>query len=161
MNYRDQAVSSENNTAIPQENSIEMTDRTKAECEVVYSAIKQLLEENYQPKKLSILPPGFSAPQIHPDSECCHRGIRGCYVIIILFISSLTVSVALGAAFTTHGKTMGDAFTLSSWVMAVGTFMASAVEAYHYPHCTCWKRFSGGTKGQKDIERQLLDQRID
>jgi hypothetical protein len=58
------------------------------------------------------------------------------------FANFVGLSCFLGVFFTvnkSYGYSMGDAFTLAGWVLAVGAFMSSAILAYHHPRCKCWE----------------------
>ena len=68
---------------------------------------------------------------------------RPCLIIIAVFLSFLTLSIFLGVYFTVHksyGYTMGDAFTLASFVVSLGAFSLMGFVAWHYPRCRCWDR---------------------
>jgi hypothetical protein len=64
---------------------------------------------------------------------------------MLLFAIFVALSCFLGVYFTlekSYGYSMGDAFTLAGWVVAVGAFISSAILAYHHPRCKCWQRSS-------------------
>lgn len=66
---------------------------------------------------------------------------RGCPYIIVILAAFLILSVFLGTYFTVrkeYGYSMGDAFTLAGYVIAVGAFLSTGVLAHHYPRCKCW-----------------------
>ena len=50
---------------------------------------------------------------------------------------------------------MGDSFTLAGYVVAVGAFVSTAILAYHYPHCECWKWLNDSHK-KDDVEHEPL-----
>ena len=61
---------------------------------------------------------------------------------MIMFAIFIALSLFLGVYFTIekrYGYSMGDAFTLASWVIAVGAFISTGVFAIHYPRCKCWE----------------------
>jgi hypothetical protein len=61
---------------------------------------------------------------------------------MLFFGTFVALSCFLGVYFTlnkSYGYSMGDAFTLAGWVIAVGAFISSAILAYHHPRCKCWK----------------------
>ena len=67
---------------------------------------------------------------------------RSCIRIMAFFANFVGLSCFLGVFFTvnkSYGCSMGDAFTLAGWVLAVGAFMSSAILAYHHPRCKCWE----------------------
>jgi hypothetical protein len=60
-------------------------------------------------------------------------------LFLAIFVS---LSCFLGVYFTinkSYGYSIGDAFTLAGWVVAVGAFISSAILAYHHPRCKCWE----------------------
>jgi hypothetical protein len=63
---------------------------------------------------------------------------------IIAFSSTFIIlSTFLGVYFTVnrgYGYSMGDAFTLASYVIGLGGLITAALIASHYPHCDCWKK---------------------
>ncbi|KAI9645195.1 hypothetical protein NHQ30_005929 [Ciborinia camelliae] len=68
---------------------------------------------------------------------------RGCVHIISLSSTFIALSVFLGVYFTInkdYGYSMGDAFTLASYVIGLGTLICGALIGHHYPHCKCWHR---------------------
>jgi hypothetical protein len=61
---------------------------------------------------------------------------------MFFFAAFVALSCFLGVYFTlnkSYGYSMGDAFTLPGWVVAVGAFVSTAILAYHYPRCECWE----------------------
>jgi len=61
---------------------------------------------------------------------------------MFFFAAFVALSCFLGVYFTlnkSYGYSMGDAFTLAGWVVAVGAFISTAILAYHYPRCECWE----------------------
>lgn len=52
---------------------------------------------------------------------------------------------------------MGDAFTLASYVIAVGAFISTAILASHYPYCKCWQKKAAEVRGEElvSLSRQL------
>jgi hypothetical protein len=55
---------------------------------------------------------------------------------MIMFAIFIALSCFLGVYFTvekSYGYSMGDAFTLAGWVIAVGAFISTGVFAQHYP----------------------------
>ncbi|KAE9362872.1 hypothetical protein N431DRAFT_433587 [Stipitochalara longipes BDJ] len=65
-----------------------------------------------------------------------------CLGILLLFAVFLALSLFLGIFFTvkkSYGNSMGDAWTLAGYVVAVGTACTSMLGIYHCPHCTCWR----------------------
>lgn len=68
---------------------------------------------------------------------------RGCVRIISLSSIFIALSIFLGVYFTVnkdYGYSMGDAFTLASYVIGLGTLICGALIGHHYPHCKCWHR---------------------
>jgi hypothetical protein len=60
---------------------------------------------------------------------------------MLFFAAFVGLSCFLGVYFTlnkSYGYSMGDAFTLAGYVIAVGAFISSAILAYHRPRCKCW-----------------------
>jgi hypothetical protein len=77
-----------------------------------------------------------------------------------MFTSFVGLSCFLGVYFTVetkYGHSMGDAFTLASWVVAIGAFVSSGVLARHYPRCKCWERLK--ECGEDSVELQGLFER--
>jgi uncharacterized membrane protein (DUF485 family) len=74
---------------------------------------------------------------------------------MIFFAAFVALSCFLGVYFTAekrYGYSMGDAFTLAGWVIAVGAFISTAVLANHYPRCARWKYSrDGNKKGDHEI----------
>jgi hypothetical protein len=65
---------------------------------------------------------------------------------MFMFTTFVALSSFLGIYFTVkkeYGYSMGDSFTLASYIVAVGAFVSTAVLAYHYPRCKCWDRGTG------------------
>jgi hypothetical protein len=134
---------------------------------VLRETVDRLLEDIPPIPLVTKLPLDFPASKIIPKSRFCppqllechnkvfHHRFKGCYIIISLVFVFVVLSLVVGVCLTETGKSVGDAFTLSSWVLAIGTIVASAFESYHYPHCTCWKHVSSDMKDRKDIEMQL------
>ncbi len=86
-----------------------------------------------------------------------HFGVRGCVLIIAVFVIFTLLSCFLGVYFTVnkgYGYGMGDAFTLAGYVIAVGALVSTAGSAYHYPRCACWK------KTKQEIERAIELERL-
>ncbi|ESZ95064.1 hypothetical protein SBOR_4519 [Sclerotinia borealis F-4128] len=68
---------------------------------------------------------------------------RGCVRIIFISFTFIALSVFLGVYFTVskdYGYSMGDAFTLASYVIGLGTLVCGALIGHHYPHCRCWNK---------------------
>jgi len=71
------------------------------------------------------------------------RQIRVCFLIMSIMSGFIILSCFLGVYFTTrkeYGYSMGDAFTLAGYVVAVGTLICGFMYASHFPACQCWKR---------------------
>jgi len=69
-------------------------------------------------------------------------GVSSCTLILLFLIVFLALSLFLGIFFTmnkSYGNSMGDAWTLASYVIGVGGACASVLGICHYPHCTCWR----------------------
>jgi len=67
---------------------------------------------------------------------------RGCLIVAAIFTTFITLSCFLGVYFTVqkdYGYSMGDAFALAGYVVAVGAFVSTGFLGYHYPRCTCWR----------------------
>jgi hypothetical protein len=74
----------------------------------------------------------------------------------MMFSAFVFLSCFLGIYFTldkTYGYSMGDAFTLAGWVVAVGAFISSGVLAQHYPRCTCWERSTESDEDRVELQR--------
>lgn len=66
--------------------------------------------------------------------------MRPCYIISLLVFFIVAGSASLGIYCTIALDKMGDGFTAAGWVVAIGALALAGPVAYHYPHCTCWKR---------------------
>jgi hypothetical protein len=72
----------------------------------------------------------------------------GCFVALSYF---------LGIYFTvnkSYGYSMGDAFTLARYVVAVGAMVSSGALALHYPRCKCWGREREGRVEMHHLMRE-------
>jgi hypothetical protein len=66
-----------------------------------------------------------------------------CFRIISVMSAFIALSCFLGLCFTINkdfGYSMGDAFTLAGYVIAVGALICSFLFASHFRDCRCWKR---------------------
>jgi len=69
----------------------------------------------------------------------------------------VALSLFLGLFFVInkgYGYSMGDAFTLASYVVAVGALVCSFLFACHFPRCRCW---DGGSGTQKEPARVEIE----
>ena len=61
---------------------------------------------------------------------------------MLIFTTFLILSIFLGVYFTIqsslYGYSMGDSFTLASYVFGVGAVLSAVISAYHFPRCKCW-----------------------
>lgn len=90
-------------------------------------------------------------------SEARSKWPRGCVLIIAMFSIFVVLSCFLGVLFTVQKRyrySMGDAFTLAAYVVAVGTFASTGVMAWHYPRCKCWDRGEGKERGFELLMRR-------
>jgi hypothetical protein len=75
------------------------------------------------------------------DTSRLVLGIRSCVLLLILSAAFLALSLFLGIFFTlmkSYGYSMGDAWTLASYIIGVGTIFTSVLGFAHYPNCNCW-----------------------
>ncbi|EPE35185.1 hypothetical protein GLAREA_10881 [Glarea lozoyensis ATCC 20868] len=82
---------------------------------------------------------------------------RTCILIISMVVCFITLSCFLGIYFTvnkSYGYSMGDAFTLAGFVVAVGAMVSSGTMALHYPRCECWGR---GKEGRVEMQRLMRE----
>lgn len=78
-----------------------------------------------------------------------------CYLLMLLFGSFIALSCCLGVFFTMKKEySMGDAFTLAGYIIAIGGLISTGALAYHYPRCNCWKE--EGNKEQDVVELNIL-----
>lgn len=80
-----------------------------------------------------------------PKHLAWSRPVRACLIIIALGFLVIGGSLAVGLYFTIAEDRVGDGFTTSSYILAVGTLVLAAPMAKHYPKCRCWN--SGGPGG--------------
>ncbi len=84
----------------------------------------------------------------------------GCIIILIAMGAFIGLGCFLGVFFTVHreyGYSMGDAFTLAGFVVAVGALVCSGLLAWHYPRCECWTdRKRGGVGVDSDLRGRAL-----
>lgn len=71
----------------------------------------------------------------------------------------IALSLFLGLFFTyskSFGYSMGDAFTLAGYVVAVGALVCSFILACHYPRCRCWTVVESNPRSrERDVEETL------
>jgi hypothetical protein len=68
---------------------------------------------------------------------------RGCFVIASILSIFVGLSLFFGLFFVIrkdYGYSMSDAFTLASYIVAVGALICSFLLACHFPHCQCWRK---------------------
>ncbi|KUJ11204.1 uncharacterized protein LY89DRAFT_239477 [Mollisia scopiformis] len=108
---------------------------------------------NPRPETSVELPTTAQSPTIippsHPPTTNSNIAIssttthpRGCILILSLVATFVLFSCISGLYFTLNkslGYSMGDAFTLAGYIIAVGTLVSSAALARHWPSCRCWK----------------------
>lgn len=66
------------------------------------------------------------------------RPVRACFILISLGFVIIAGSLAVGLYYTIAEDRVGDGFTTSSYILAVGTLVLAAPMAKHYPQCRCW-----------------------
>lgn len=111
------------------------------------SIIRRLRTLGRKPKPAS---PNPSCNSQNPTSQCltpsAHKSparIHSCALIFLFGLTYVALSLFLGIFFTLrkeYGRSMGDAWTLASYVVGVGGTCTSVMGVCHYPHCTCWSR---------------------
>jgi hypothetical protein len=70
--------------------------------------------------------------------------LHGCKLILLVMSIFIILSLSLGVFFTIHkeyGYSMGDSFTLASYIIAVTALVCSFLLARHWPDCKCWKNY--------------------
>ncbi|KAE8447521.1 hypothetical protein EG329_010651 [Mollisiaceae sp. DMI_Dod_QoI] len=80
---------------------------------------------------------------------------RGCILILSMVAAFTLFSCISGLYFTLNkslGYSMGDAFTLAAYIVAVGALVSTAALARYWPSCRCWrgdlKQAVGGDDGE-------------
>jgi hypothetical protein len=66
-----------------------------------------------------------------------------CLFIFTLFIVFLSLSLFFGIFYTVNarfGHSMGDAFSLASYISGIGAFISTLLQLCHLRYCTCWRR---------------------
>lgn len=76
------------------------------------------------------------------DPTASYSGRKPCYPIIIFMSFFIIGSAIFGTIWTVNYgvSEMGNAFTTSGYIVALGAFIAGPVFARHYPHCKCWDK---------------------
>lgn len=96
----------------------------------------QLVSTPHQPESVPTSTPDTANAATHTT------GPRGCILILTMVASFIVFSCLTGLYFTLdqrHGYSMGDAFTLAAYIVAVGALVSTAAMARHWPSCRCWK----------------------
>lgn len=109
-----------------------------------------------QPSSANAYPlPARSLTWLALGKSLKHKRPRGCLLIITFFATFVAVSLFFGILFTIrkeYGYSLGDAFTLASYIVAIGAFTSTAMVAYHYPHCRCWGKAEGNNDSGTELQ---------
>lgn len=98
----------------------------------------------------SQLDPIPTSSPIPPNSHSISSRLsspRGCILILSMVATFIIFSCMTGLYFTldySHGYSMGDAFTVAAYIVAVGALVSTAAMARHWPSCRCWRGKHGG-----------------
>ena len=65
--------------------------------------------------------------------------LKTCHKLLVLLAMALALSTTLSIIYSKYGSDLGGGFTLGTFKLAVVAILGSAFEAYHYPHCDCWR----------------------
>ncbi|CZR54225.1 uncharacterized protein PAC_04108 [Phialocephala subalpina] len=82
---------------------------------------------------------------------------RGCLLILAMIASFIVFSCISGIYFTLDqnlGYSMGDAFTLAGYIIAVGALVSTAAMARHWSSCRCWRGKHSGV--EDDVQHEGL-----
>jgi hypothetical protein len=112
----------------------------------------------YRRQASNITPPPRPPLLVQQETSTASRfgRPRTCYLIIAMFASFVGLSCFLGVYFTVetkYGYSMGDSFTLASWVVAIGAFVSSGVLAKHHRRCRCWERLEESDEDNIELQR--------
>ncbi|KAF8857455.1 hypothetical protein BDZ45DRAFT_726730 [Acephala macrosclerotiorum] len=105
----------------------------------------------HRPESIPTLTPN---PINTPTAAVHSTSPRGCLLILSMVASFILFSCIAGLYFTlekSHGYSMGDAFTLAGYIVAVGALVSTAAMAKHWPSCRCWKGSPNFSVAQYDI----------
>lgn len=65
--------------------------------------------------------------------------LKTCHKLLVLLAIALALSTTPSIIYSKHGSDLGGSFTLDTFMLVVVAILGSAFEAYHYPHCDCWR----------------------
>lgn len=64
---------------------------------------------------------------------------KTCHKLIIVATALLVLYTALSIVYSKEGTDLGEGFALGSYSVTATALVATAVAAFHYPNCHCWK----------------------
>ena len=67
------------------------------------------------------------------------KGIRPCYILIILGILTIIISLAPAIWRSTTSKDLSGGFSLAQYILGVGVFVVGSATVIHSKTCTCWQ----------------------
>ncbi len=88
---------------------------------------------------------GSIAGSVHAASICAVQGalsaprLKTCHKFLFSLAMCISLWLILSIIYSKSGSDLGRGFTLGAYVIAVTAVVGTAVGAYHYPQCTCWK----------------------